>query len=279
MNWYQQPNNVTYNLNDIYIDSLNGFIAADSGFVLKTTNAGTNWSVLYPFNYNHYRALHFFNSNTGCIIGSRTYSVGIFPRTARILLKTTNAGMNWTTPLNEDISGFYHYNDIFFLNNQQGWIVSDNSGIGRTTNGGDNWFSVQNPVNGSFKCVQFINDNFGWIGGTRGTVLSTSSPIGIQVISTKIPSNFSLSQNYPNPFNPQTKIKFDVLQVVKGKIPNVKLVIYDMLGREVATLVNEQLRSGSYEIDWDGSNYSSGVYFYKIVSGDFVETRKMVLMK
>jgi len=68
---------------------------------------------------------------------------------------------------------------------------------------------------------------------------------------------------------------------------NVKLVIYDLLGREVATLVNEELRPGTYEADWDGSNYSSGVYFYKLVVGDpstgsgrgFVETKKMVLMK
>lgn len=89
----------------------------------------------------------------------------------------------------------------------------------------------------------------------------------------------SLSQNYPNPFNPQTKIKFDVPANVKGQTSNVKLVIYDLLGREVTTLVNEELKPGTYEADWDGSNFSSGVYFYKIISGDFVETKKMVLMK
>jgi hypothetical protein len=83
-----------------------------------------------------------------------------------------------------------------------------------------------------------------------------------------------LSQNYPNPFNPQTKIKFAV-----PKASFIKLIIYDLLGREVTTLVNEELRPGTYEADWDGSNYSSGVHFYKIIAGDYTETKKMVLMK
>jgi hypothetical protein len=107
----------------------------------------------------------------------------------------------------------------------------------------------------------------------------SSNYVGINYINEQIPDNYSLSQNYPNPFNPQTKIKFDVPANVKGQTSSVKLVIYDLLGREVTTLVNEELKPGTYEADWDGSNFSSGVYFYKIISGDFVETKKMVLMK
>lgn len=101
-----------------------------------------------------------------------------------------------------------------------------------------------------------------------------SQVTGTSVISGLIPVKFSLSQNYPNPFNPTTKIKFDV-----PKPSFTKLIIYDMLGREVTTLVNEELKPGTYETDWDASYYSSGVYFYKIISGDFVETKKMVLMR
>jgi len=101
----------------------------------------------------------------------------------------------------------------------------------------------------------------------------------VNYIGVNQPKNFSLTQNYPNPFNPQTKIKFAVPLNVKGQTSNVKLIIYDLLGREVATLVNEELKPGTYEADWDGSNFSSGVYFYKIISDDFVETKKMVLMK
>lgn len=107
----------------------------------------------------------------------------------------------------------------------------------------------------------------------------SSNYVGINYINKQIPINFSLSQNYPNPFNPQTKIKFDVPPTVRGQMSNLKLVIYDLLGREVATLVNEELKPGTYEADWDGSNFSSGVYFYKIITNDFTETRKMVLMK
>jgi hypothetical protein len=83
------------------------------------------------------------------------------------------------------------------------------------------------------------------------------------------PVEFKLNQNYPNPFNPITNVKF--------QIPNeafVKLIVSDVLGREVATLVNEQLNAGIYKVDWDGTNYPSGVYFYKLAAGDYSETKK-----
>ena len=103
--------------------------------------------------------------------------------------------------------------------------------------------------------------------------------VGIQNISTEIPSAFSLEQNYPNPFNPTTKIRFAIPSNVKGQTSNVKITIYDALGREITSLVNEQLVPGTYEADWNASNYPSGVYFYKLTAGDFVETKKMLLTK
>lgn len=101
-----------------------------------------------------------------------------------------------------------------------------------------------------------------------------SQTVGIISVSNGTPEKFLLTQNYPNPFNPQTKIKFAV-----PKSSFTKLIVYDLLGREVITLVNEELRPGTYEADWVGSNFSSGVYFYKLITNDFVETKKMVLMK
>lgn len=89
-----------------------------------------------------------------------------------------------------------------------------------------------------------------------------------------LPEKYSLSQNYPNPFNPVTVIKF---QVPTSKL--VTLKVYDVLGKEVATLVNEKLSTGSYEIDWNASGYPSGVYFYKLSAGDFVDVKKMILVK
>ena len=106
--------------------------------------------------------------------------------------------------------------------------------------------------------------------------LKFSQPIGIDPISSEIPSQFSLSQNYPNPFNPATKIKF---AIPFGYASQTVLSVYDILGREVEVLVNEQLRPGTYEVDWEASSFPSRVYFYTITSGTFKETRKMVLLK
>jgi hypothetical protein len=113
-----------------------------------------------------------------------------------------------------------------------------------------------------------------------------SQPNGIHSISSEISGTFSLSQNYPNPFNPGTMIKFDIPMDsrLRGN-DNVVLVIYDVLGHEITTLVNEQLKPGTYEVEWDArqggssSELSSGVYYYQLVSGDYVETKKMVLVK
>ena len=108
----------------------------------------------------------------------------------------------------------------------------------------------------------------------------TCIPIGIAPISTEIPSRFELFQNYPNPFNPATRIKFDIplsRGVSEGR--GVLLKIYDVLGREVTVLVNDELKPGTYEIDWDASNHTSGVYFYSLITNEFTQTRKMVVLK
>jgi len=108
----------------------------------------------------------------------------------------------------------------------------------------------------------------------------TSAPVGINKISELLPSTFFLHQNYPNPFNPVTKIKFDLPPFTKGGPGGfVSLKVYDVLGREIAVLVNEQLKPGTYEVELDGTTFPSGVYFYKLITDDYVETKKMVLLK
>jgi len=97
---------------------------------------------------------------------------------------------------------------------------------------------------------------------------------GVKSLSGIAPDSYSLSQNYPNPFNPKSNIKFQI-----AKSGEVKLVIFDVLGREVTTLVNEQLQPGTYEAEWDAVNYPSGVYFYILTTSDYSEKRKMVLVK
>lgn len=99
-------------------------------------------------------------------------------------------------------------------------------------------------------------------------------PLGIHNQNTKIPANFSLSQNYPNPFNPTTNIKFAI-----PKEGNVSLKVYDMLGNVVATFIDGYLKAGTYNAEFDGSNYSSGIYFYQLNANGFSETKKMSLIK
>ena len=98
-------------------------------------------------------------------------------------------------------------------------------------------------------------------------------------IGNNIPSEYNLYQNYPNPFNPITKVKFDIPSNVKSEKSNVKIIIYEILGKEAAVLVNRQLQPGSYEVEWNASNFTSGVYFYKLSAGNYSETKKMVLLK
>jgi hypothetical protein len=103
--------------------------------------------------------------------------------------------------------------------------------------------------------------------------------IGITPISQHIPESYNLYQNYPNPFNPVTKIKFDIRAGIRSQGSEVKLIIYDITGREIQTLVKEKLNPGTYEVIFDGSNYASGVYFYQLKVGDYIDTKKLVLLK
>ncbi|HMQ67578.1 MAG TPA: T9SS type A sorting domain-containing protein [Ignavibacteria bacterium] len=101
----------------------------------------------------------------------------------------------------------------------------------------------------------------------------------IRQISNNVPEKPELYQNYPNPFNPVTKIKFDIPQITSNNASNVKLIIYDRLGREVEILVDKQLGPGTYEVTWDADRYSSGIYFYRLESGNLAETKKLMLLK
>ena len=126
--------------------------------------------------------------------------------------------------------------------------------------------------------MSFINASTGFLCGRGGYILktTTSGSVWVNKIENKTPNAFSLSQNYPNPFNPTTNIRYHI----SNNLPRqVTLKIYDILGKEIATLVNEKQSPGTYEVNWDGSAYPSGVYFYKLISGDFSETRKMLMIK
>jgi hypothetical protein len=118
-----------------------------------------------------------------------------------------------------------------------------------------------------------------FVGGNRqGRVVCFSggqnTVVGVNPVSTVIPNEFFMDQNYPNPFNPVTNIKFGVPALSK-----VKITIFDALGREMNTLINNFLEAGAYEVQFDGSKYASGIYFYRIDAGSFVQTKKLMLVK
>ena len=118
--------------------------------------------------------------------------------------------------------------------------------------------------------IGFYNTNFSYV------------PVGVnEKPQTQLPTKYSLSQNYPNPFNPSTTISYaiPVVETLRATSQQVTLKIYDILGREVATLINQKQRAGNYEVQFDATNLTSGVYFYQLKSGSFIESKKMVLLK
>jgi uncharacterized delta-60 repeat protein len=170
------------------------------------------------------------------------------------------------------------------------WI--DNSGnetgfkIERSTNAGANW-SLINIVgvnvtsysdtglvaNTIFHYRVYASNQAGNSGYSNIAFDTTFTPVGI-INKNELPSEYKLFQNYPNPFNPVTNIRFDIISK-----SNVKLIVYDILGREVALIINQKLQAGSYKVDWEGTNYPSGIYFYKLETDTYNETKRMVLIK
>lgn len=122
--------------------------------------------------------------------------------------------------------------------------------------------------------VYVTGDSWGYGTNADYTTIKYSQLMGIQPVSNEIPAAFKLEQNYPNPFNPSTKIKFSI-----PKKSYVQIKVFDVLGRLKETLVNQELNPAVYEAEIDASNYSSGVYFYQILAGEFTQTKRMILIK
>jgi photosystem II stability/assembly factor-like uncharacterized protein len=255
-----------------FIDSNTGWaVGAGNHYsdVIKTTNGGTNWNIIYgDYTNPSFVSIYFVNANTGWI-------VGISLNNTSLIRKTTDGGFNWVEQVNQHPANWELYN-IYMLNANTGWIVGDAGQIVKTTNSGTNWRS-QNNSGGSWFAVEFIGPDTGWVAGVGGQLLKTvngGGPVSVNNISSEIPLSFSLSQNYPNPFNQSSIIKFQC--AIAG---NVKVVIYDVTGREVNTLVNQWLQPGTYAVSFIGSELSSGVYYYRIISGNYMETKKMLMIK
>lgn len=127
--------------------------------------------------------------------------------------------------------------------------------------------------------VYVTGQSFGKGTGQDYTTIKYSIITKIQNISSKIPEQFSLSQNYPNPFNPTTKINFDIPSNARRETRDVRLIIFNIVGKEMATLVNEEINAGSFSVDFNGENFPSGIYYYKLVTDNYSEVKKMILLK
>jgi hypothetical protein len=121
--------------------------------------------------------------------------------------------------------------------------------------------------------IYFVNEQTGWITGDWGSIARYYGTTDLNEDINSL-NQFSLNQNYPNPFNPSTVISYQL-----PVYSNVTLKVYDVLGNEVATLVNEEKPAGSYEVNFTTSSLTSGVYFYQLKSGSYLETKKMILIK
>lgn len=128
---------------------------------------------------------------------------------------------------------------------------------------------------GTFYSMNFPSPQIGYAIGSNGRIFKTeNASVGIREIGTEIPSSYKLEQNYPNPFNPTTVIQFS--------IPTrefVHLRIYNIKGQQIDDLINSTLAPATYEIQFSGNHLSSGVYYYNLVTKDFTETKKMLLLK
>jgi photosystem II stability/assembly factor-like uncharacterized protein len=244
----------------LFFDENTGIFTGDNARIHKTTNSGINWFMVTLSNSRTKRDVYQIDDNSCLIVGDS------------IIVKSTDRGASWLNilpPANVQFFG------VQFINPNTGYMTGL-AGAWKSTNSGMIWNQVYSLPNHNLLATNFIDANTGYVVGDGGVVYKTTTGgvIGIEPISNEIPKDFVLYQNYPNPFNPTTNIKFSI-----PKAAFVTLAVYDMLGREIQTLVNENLSPATYEVKWDAAGFSSGIYFYKLLTPDFSLVKKMSVIK
>ncbi len=296
-----------------FAESTNGGInwKSSSNGVLHITGIRTDNLAPYGFKVNGFPRISIDKSNgsrRGWIyvvvaekIPSASDSADIY------LLRSRDQGVTWDAPIrvNQDTPGngkkqFFSAINVdkngglyvVYYDNRNTSPDSAEIYMSYSNDGGNSWADVlvsdhrfkPKPIStlfmGDYIGITSANDKVWpiWMDDRSGVMQAITTsiivPIGINPISGIIPEQFVLSQNYPNPFNSETEIKFEI-----PKRSFTKLVLYDILGNDVSTLVNDELNPGSYIVNFNGSYLSSGVYFYKLSTNDFNETKKMIILK
>ncbi|MCX6156452.1 MAG: T9SS type A sorting domain-containing protein [Ignavibacteriae bacterium] len=242
-------------IGDVFVAGSSGM---ETGGIIRSTNKGLNWATVYP----GYLPI-------GIISKDSTF----YFRNYDGFYKSTNLGVNWVS-FTSDYSGG-GVKKMYVVDNK--FVLVSQSGVYSSSNNGVHWVSRSNglpTVNEPYSLVLTGTNAFLTISSRGVWKMSKAELMPVVNISTEVQTKYSLSQNYPNPFNPMTNVKFSIV-----KAEDVKIVVYDVMGREVQTLVNEKLNAGTYETKFDGSMLTSGVYFYRMVTGEFTKTKRMLLIK
>ena len=266
----------------------NGWYTDYYANVFSSNDSGKTWEKSsISFNHAYNCGIDFYNENIGCIYGEEKIFI------------TKDGGENWNELQPWEEGGAW---GVKYISENVAYL-SKHSGIMMTADGGDSWEMVKSFNEGigwdhslDYNPLFYSSDGVLWFVGNNGLIIKNDNPLTIVSQHGEIPKNFGLFQNYPNPFNPSTTIKYSIPSSVmlnsfqhlnNNEIPNqvrddnvnVILKVYDILGREVSTLVNQKQNPGYYEVDWDASIHPSGVYFYRLQTGDYVETKKMLMIK
>jgi photosystem II stability/assembly factor-like uncharacterized protein len=229
------------------------------GAIYKTTNSGISWEKSFDIDKN--------------ITDFSTYSDNHIIISCGNIYASSDGGDKWiklNMPTDET-----SINKISFVNDSVMYCVGKS--IYKSTNRGINWEKEQMKYNSNISDIRFVNDSSGLAVGDYGKIIKYGRYKVVSTIKNDypyLPKNYALYQNYPNPFNPSTIIRYSI-----PKTCYVLLKVYNILGKEVATLVNQEKTTGNYEINFYANNLSSGVYFYRIQAGNFTDTKKFVLLR
>lgn len=285
--WIQSSNGITSNdLENVYatkncVFSYSNQNEIPNNKIYISTNNGNNWSSIQtglPRNSTLTLSIvvHEGNLYAGTFYNSilkRSLSDFISPTSAANLISPTNNAINVPlTPMLDwdSVTTAMSYNIQVSTNSGFSTFAIDTTGIVNS--------NLQVPSGKLLSGIQYFwrvrTCNEGGYSNWSSVWNFSTTLTGIIPTIGKTPKTFSLSQNYPNPFNPSTQIKIDI-----PKSSDVKIFIYNMLGKEIVTLVNEKLLPGTYTVDWNASDYPSGVYFYRMMSGNFIQTKQMILLK
>jgi len=240
--------------------SHNGYLFYSNGKdVYRSTNHGNLWTLTSLTNVPVYGLAIYADS----LVYAATEGYGVW-------LSTDNGG-TWNVS-GTGLSGLF----INVVVNPNGRIFAGGrDGVSSSTDGGSTWTQLNSGLEDTLVFGLVINPSGYLFAGVayHGVFRSIQSVTAVEAPK-DYPTVFSISQNYPNPFNPTTQIRYTL-----SKESNITLTVYDILGMKIATLVNGKQEPGDHTVNWNALNVPSGVYFYKIVTGDFVQTKKMVLLK